>query len=95
MAAAPWQVQEAILWRGLARCQEEGLAVCIGVSNYGAKELRKIHKKLESRGIKLASVQVCKAPLRTENGKSLVLYVGCRIWPFVLAGYAVYRFVYQ
>lgn len=54
---APWQ--EKALWDGMADSIERGDAKAIGVSNYGPRQLRKVHKYLlEERGIQLASVQV-------------------------------------
>ncbi|GAX83176.1 hypothetical protein CEUSTIGMA_g10602.t1 [Chlamydomonas eustigma] len=51
-------LQELALWNGLADCYELGLIKAAGVSNYGPKELRRIHKKLEGRGVPLASAQI-------------------------------------
>ena len=36
----------------------QGLVQAVGVSNYGPKQLQKIHKHLTKRGVPLASVQV-------------------------------------
>lgn len=43
---------------GLATCYEKGLCVGVGVSNYGASQLRYAHKKLASRGIPLVTNQI-------------------------------------
>jgi pyridoxine 4-dehydrogenase len=43
---------------GLADCYDLGLIKAAGVSNYGPKELRKVHQKLEKRGVPLASAQI-------------------------------------
>ncbi|GMH42271.1 hypothetical protein BSKO_10190 [Bryopsis sp. KO-2023] len=51
-------LQEIALWNGLADCYEQGLVDAVGVSNYGPKELKKLHKNLASRGVPLASAQV-------------------------------------
>lgn len=36
----------------------QGLVKAVGVSNYGPKQLRRIHKYLERKGVPLSSVQV-------------------------------------
>ena len=41
----------------LAWCSQ-GLVEAVGVSNYGPKQLQRIHKNLTARGVPLASVQV-------------------------------------
>ncbi|GAQ77734.1 NAD(P)-linked oxidoreductase superfamily protein [Klebsormidium nitens] len=51
-------LQERVLWDGLATMYEEGLVKAVGVSNYGPKQMLKIHKYLEVRGVPLASAQV-------------------------------------
>ena len=53
---APWQ--ERAIWDGLGDMAEEGLARAIGVSNYGPRQLCKIHAHLASRGIQLGTCQV-------------------------------------
>jgi pyridoxine 4-dehydrogenase len=45
-------------WEGLARCQELGLAANVGVCNYGAGMVQKVHEYLAARGITLASNQI-------------------------------------
>lgn len=48
---------------GLADCYDQGLVKAVGVSNYGPKQLRKIHKYLQGRGVPLAAAQVrCSDP---------------------------------
>lgn len=54
-------MQEWALWNGLADCYDQGLVKAVGVSNYGAKELRRVAKNFEKRGVPLASAQVCEA----------------------------------
>ena len=54
----PLPPQELALWNGLADCYEQGLVRAVGVSNYGPKQLRKVHKDLAKRGVPLASAQV-------------------------------------
>lgn len=51
-------LQERLMWDGLVAIYEEGLVDAIGLSNYGAKQLSKIHKYLTKRGVPLAAVQV-------------------------------------
>ncbi|XP_042435405.1 pyridoxal reductase, chloroplastic-like [Zingiber officinale] len=51
-------LQEKALWDGLVAMYEEGLVRAVGVSNYGPKQLIKIHDYLESRGVPLSSAQV-------------------------------------
>eukprot|EP00195_Chlamydomonas_chlamydogama_P009230 CAMPEP_0202914762 /NCGR_PEP_ID=MMETSP1392-20130828/63888_1 /ASSEMBLY_ACC=CAM_ASM_000868 /TAXON_ID=225041 /ORGANISM="Chlamydomonas chlamydogama, Strain SAG 11-48b" /LENGTH=316 /DNA_ID=CAMNT_0049606543 /DNA_START=248 /DNA_END=1198 /DNA_ORIENTATION=- len=51
-------LQELALWNGLADCYDQGLIRAAGVSNYGPKELRRVAKKLEGRGVPLASAQI-------------------------------------
>ncbi len=36
----------------------QGLVQAVGVSNYGPKQMRKIHAHLTARGVPLASAQV-------------------------------------
>jgi pyridoxine 4-dehydrogenase len=50
--------QEQALWDGLIAVYEQGLVKAIGVSNYGPKQLVRIHKYLQRRGVPLSSVQV-------------------------------------
>ncbi|KAF8054896.1 PLR1 [Scenedesmus sp. PABB004] len=51
-------LQEWALVNGLADCHNQGLVAEVGVSNYGARELRRVARDFERRGIKLASAQV-------------------------------------
>jgi pyridoxine 4-dehydrogenase len=46
------------MWDGLVAIYNAGLVEAIGLSNYGPKQLQKIHKYLSKRGVPLASVQV-------------------------------------
>lgn len=57
-ASAHWSTQEGALQTGLADCYEQGLVKAVGVSNYGPKQLRKVHAALLERGVPLASAQV-------------------------------------
>lgn len=51
-------LQERLMWDGLVAMYEAGLADAVGVSNYGPRQLSRIHKYLTSRGVPLAAVQV-------------------------------------
>ena len=51
-------LQERAQWEGLARIYERGLAKEVGVSNFGPRQLEKIHRRLsEERGVPIASAQ--------------------------------------
>ncbi|CAL4925886.1 unnamed protein product [Urochloa decumbens] len=51
-------LQERALWDGLVEMYEKGLVRAVGVSNYGPKQLVKIHSYLASKGVPLSSAQV-------------------------------------
>ncbi|XP_010666164.2 pyridoxal reductase, chloroplastic isoform X2 [Beta vulgaris subsp. vulgaris] len=51
-------LQEMALWDGLVAMYEKGLVQAVGVSNYGPKQLEKIHNYLKARGVPLCSAQV-------------------------------------
>ncbi|KAJ4952686.1 hypothetical protein NE237_029518 [Protea cynaroides] len=51
-------LQELALWDGLVAMYEKGLVRAVGVSNYGPKQLVKIHNYLKTRGVPLCSAQV-------------------------------------
>ncbi|KAH0436098.1 hypothetical protein IEQ34_026479 [Dendrobium chrysotoxum] len=51
-------LQELALWDGLVAMYEKGLVRAVGVSNYGPKQLLKIHDYLKSRGVPLCSAQI-------------------------------------
>ncbi|OWM79667.1 hypothetical protein CDL15_Pgr023079 [Punica granatum] len=51
-------LQELALWDGLVAMYEKGLVRAVGVSNYGPKQLVKIHDYLQARGVPLSSAQV-------------------------------------
>ncbi|XP_031258455.1 pyridoxal reductase, chloroplastic isoform X2 [Pistacia vera] len=50
--------QELALWDGLVAMYEKGLVKAVGVSNYGPRQLVKIHDYLKARGVPLCSAQV-------------------------------------
>ncbi|KMZ60667.1 Pyridoxal reductase, chloroplastic [Zostera marina] len=60
-------LQESALWDGLVAMHDKGLVRAVGVSNYGPKQLLKIHDYLKSRGVPLCSAQVQFSLL--SNGK--------------------------
>lgn len=51
-------IQERVMWDGLVAIHEAGLVDAVGVSNYGPKQLSKIKKYLDGRGVPLASCQI-------------------------------------
>ncbi|KAM7467650.1 hypothetical protein LguiB_015212 [Lonicera macranthoides] len=51
-------LQEQALWDGLVAMYDKGLVRAVGVSNYGPKQLVKIHDYLKARGVPLCSAQV-------------------------------------
>jgi len=51
-------LQERLMWDGLVAIYDAGLVDAVGLSNYGPKQLERIHKYLTKRGVPLASVQV-------------------------------------
>lgn len=60
---APWQ--EGQLLDGLADLYEQGLVKGVGLSNYGPKRLRWVHKKFSDRGVPIATLQVQYSLLST------------------------------
>lgn len=65
-------LQEWALWNGLADCYEQGLVRAVGVSNYGAKELIRVARDFEKRGVPLASAQVQYSLLSAGPAQSSV-----------------------
>jgi pyridoxine 4-dehydrogenase len=51
-------LQERLMWDGLVAIYEEGLVDAVGLSNYGPKQLQRIHSHLSRRGVPIASVQI-------------------------------------
>ncbi len=60
---APWQ--EGALLDGLADLYEQGLVKGVGLSNYGPKQLKRVHKKFADRGVPIATLQVQYSLLST------------------------------
>ena len=58
-------LQEWVLLDGLADLYEQGLVKGVGLSNYGTKRLRKVHKKLTERGVPIKTLQVQYSLLST------------------------------
>lgn len=50
--------KDELIWGGLARCYEEGLAANVGVCNYGPETLSRAYEALEKRGVPLVSNQI-------------------------------------
>ena len=59
----PWQ--ELPLLDGLADLYEQGIVKGVGLSNYGSKRLKKVHQKLQARGIPIKTLQVQYSLLST------------------------------
>ncbi|MEM6254005.1 MAG: aldo/keto reductase [Cyanobacteria bacterium P01_D01_bin.156] len=59
----PWQ--EGPLLDGLADLYEQGLVKGVGLSNYGPKRLRWVHKRFAERGVPIVSLQVQYSLLST------------------------------
>lgn len=72
---APWQ--ERPLIEGLADLYEQGLVKAIGLSNYGPKQLRKVHQWLQARGVAIATLQVQYSLLSTYPVTELDLKAVC------------------
>jgi len=51
-------LQEKAMWGGLVDMYEQGVVRAVGVSNYGPKQLQRIHKYLTDRDVQLVSVQI-------------------------------------
>jgi pyridoxine 4-dehydrogenase len=51
-------LQEGALWAGIADAYDEGVIGAVGLSNYGPKQLRKIHKYMTARGVPISTLQV-------------------------------------
>jgi pyridoxine 4-dehydrogenase len=60
---APWQ-EEGLL-DGLADLYEQGLVKGVGLSNYGPKRLKRVHKKFTERGVPITTLQVQYSLLST------------------------------
>ncbi|KAK9292257.1 hypothetical protein L1049_020221 [Liquidambar formosana] len=76
-------LQELALWDGLVAMYEKGLVRAVGVSNYGPKQLVKIHDYLKARGVPLCSAQVQYSLLSTGEDqieiKSICDSLGIRL----------------
>jgi pyridoxine 4-dehydrogenase len=59
----PWQ--EWALLDGLADLYQQGLVKGVGLSNYGAKRLKKVHQRFAERGVPITSLQVQYSLLST------------------------------
>jgi len=72
---APWQ--EERLLDGLADLYEQGLVKGVGLSNYGPKRLKGVHKKFAERGVPIATLQVQYSLLSTYPVTQLKLKDVC------------------
>jgi len=68
---APWQL--AAVEEGLAAVVDAGLAVSVGLSNYGPKGLRRVHAALARRGIPLSLCQAQYSLLSRQAATSGLL----------------------
>ena len=46
------------MWGGRGGSLDAGIIKAVGLSNYGPKQLRKIHKYMSDRGVPIATLQV-------------------------------------
>jgi pyridoxine 4-dehydrogenase len=72
---APWQ--EWPLLEGLSQLYEKGLVKGVGLSNYGAKRLRKVHQRFQSKGVPIKTLQVQYSLLSTYPVTTLNLKAVC------------------
>lgn len=72
---APWQ--EVGLLDGLADLYEQGLVKGVGLSNYGTKRLKWVHKRFQERGIPIKTLQVQYSLLSTYPVTELGLKEVC------------------
>jgi pyridoxine 4-dehydrogenase len=72
---APWQ--ESALLDGLADLYEQGLVKGVGLSNYGPKRLKWVHKKLGDRAVPIVTLQVQYSLLSTYPVTELGLKEVC------------------
>ena len=75
-------LQEQALWDGIGDVYDEGLCEAVGVSNYGPKQLRKFAKRMEERGVPLASAQIQYSLMTADASKDALdacNEVGCRL----------------
>lgn len=73
-------LQERAQWEGLAMMYEQGVVENVGVSNYGPKQLEKIHAFLEERGVPLAAAQVQFSLLSFGSDQQRVLGTCCLVF---------------
>ncbi|HEY9853507.1 MAG TPA: aldo/keto reductase [Leptolyngbyaceae cyanobacterium] len=72
---APWQ--EWALLDGLADLYERGMVKGVGLSNYGPKRLKQVHRKFSERGIPIVTLQVQYSLLSTYPVTQLGLKEVC------------------
>lgn len=83
---APWQ--EGRLLDGLADLYEQGLVKGVGLSNYGPKQLLKVHKKFAQRGVPITTLQVQYSLLSTYPVTELNLKNVCDQLGITLIAYS-------
>eukprot|EP00238_Polyblepharides_amylifera_P003275 CAMPEP_0196593630 /NCGR_PEP_ID=MMETSP1081-20130531/76131_1 /TAXON_ID=36882 /ORGANISM="Pyramimonas amylifera, Strain CCMP720" /LENGTH=317 /DNA_ID=CAMNT_0041917661 /DNA_START=257 /DNA_END=1210 /DNA_ORIENTATION=- len=49
--------QESALVEGLCQAYESGLVRAVGLSNFGPRALRQVHRRMETRGVPIATLQ--------------------------------------
>lgn len=72
---APWQ--EKGLLDGLANLYEQGLVKGVGLSNFGPKRLKLVHKRFSERGVPISTLQVQYSLLSTYPVTQLQLKDVC------------------
>jgi pyridoxine 4-dehydrogenase len=83
---APWQ--EVGLLDGLADLYEQGLVKGVGLSNYGTKRLKWVHKRFQERGIPIKTLQVQYSLLSTYPVTELGLKDVCDDLGIALIAYS-------
>lgn len=80
-------LQERLMWDGLVRLYEAGLVEAVGVSNYGPRQLARIHKYLCKRGVPLAAVQV-QYSLLSKGSQQMAVKTACDDLGLTLIAYS-------
>lgn len=63
--------QEKALWEALVQIYGQDLCECVGVSNYGPKQLQKIHAYLDERDVPLATAQIQYSLMTYKDAKDM------------------------
>ena len=80
-------LQERLMWDGLVAIYEAGLVDAVGLSNYGPRQLGRIHAYLSKRGVPLASVQV-QYSLLSRGKEQEAVKAACDDLGLALIGYS-------